>query len=205
MFCSKCGSNIEEGAKFCQKCGAPVKGVIKASNNSAVIVVLVLQILQLILYFVPVFNFSARGYGEEKGKIAEVCSDVAEGLYNDVPGFNPTGAIVILSVVAIISTVLLLLKIYQGAIIGHIIRFVSCIFTSIIYLYAWLLLFNFCSEFSQYKDFFGTEFGLKMTFGGVLLHVVDIALFVAIIVVIPHVNKLKEMQFNSIVIEEKAS
>ena len=95
------------------------------------------------------------------------------------------------TVIAIIFTILLLFNIYQGAVIGHIFRFISCIFTSIIYLYAWSLLFNFCSEFSQYKDFFGTESGLKTTFAGGLIHLVDIALFVLAIVVIPHVNKVR--------------
>lgn len=34
MFCSKCGSNINEGAFFCDKCGNPVASVAKSTGNT---------------------------------------------------------------------------------------------------------------------------------------------------------------------------
>ena len=33
-YCSKCGTELQEGAKFCKKCGAAVVGVQKAASST---------------------------------------------------------------------------------------------------------------------------------------------------------------------------
>jgi TM2 domain-containing membrane protein YozV len=35
MFCPKCGSEVEEGAKFCSKCGCSLAGNEAGSNSTA--------------------------------------------------------------------------------------------------------------------------------------------------------------------------
>ena len=34
MFCSKCGKEIEDGAKFCPGCGAAIKDTVGNKKNS---------------------------------------------------------------------------------------------------------------------------------------------------------------------------
>ena len=33
-YCSKCGTELQKGAKFCKKCGAAVAGVQKAASST---------------------------------------------------------------------------------------------------------------------------------------------------------------------------
>lgn len=36
-YCSKCGTELQEGAKFCKKCGADVAGVQKAASSTRIV------------------------------------------------------------------------------------------------------------------------------------------------------------------------
>lgn len=191
MFCRKCGSQIEEGASFCKKCGTQVTVNKKSVKKQAVLVILIMQILQLLLYFAPVFKLDIPAYGEGTVKIVDVWYDLVEDFYINANGLRPTATIILFSVVAIISTVLLLMDIYQGALIGHIIRFVSWLWISFVYVGAWALLVDFSQQATKVTGYFGADVGMKTLFLGVIYHFVNIALFAVLVIVTPQVIKLK--------------
>lgn len=86
MYCTKCGSEIREDAKFCEKCGSPVNSntsvhsETKKPMNLLVIVAAVIAALVVVLVIVIVV---ANIY---TGKKATKTTEVISGVENDLAG-----------------------------------------------------------------------------------------------------------------------
>lgn len=202
MFCKKCGSPIEDNAKFCKKCGAPTESSGQSSaplssmtadvkknhisTEMPVFMVLLLQVVQLILCFLPVFKISIPRYGENQS--FTVMTGLNESGYFDTDIKAITFILIGLSIVGIILTILNLLKIYIGELVSYIIRFISWGFISFWTLGTWAVLTQACQEM-QYES----QVIVKMStnFGGILLHIVNILLFVSLIILIRYSGKNK--------------
>ena len=185
MFCKKCGSQIEDGAGFCKKCGTPVEKVGKWSLGAKKVVMctLVFQVLQLIFYFLPSFTLSIPRYEERESFSTR--NALMDGELYDI---DPTKAIIFLSVVAIFFTGLLLFKVYALTIVGHIVRLVSWFMIAIMYVGTWAALGLFTEEQSRE---IGVLVKLENSFLGITFHVVNIALFIVTIMLIPVIKKEK--------------
>lgn len=204
MFCKKCGNQIEEGAEYCKRCGTPVEKTAACRNGSltfkngiamSALIVLVLQILQLIFYFVPIFRMETSNWSDTES------FSVKKGLYAlyEEAGYNAddlsvlTKAIVGLSIIAIAFTIILIFKIYKVSIIGHIFRFIS-----------WgLNMFFLISVFAVLKEYaqeinvaYGVDMEVSINFGGILFFVVNIALFIALLILVHRVTKAKLIKSN---------
>lgn len=183
MFCKKCGSQIEEGTGFCKKCGTAVEqtGVQLLKPFKIVVGILILQVLQLIFYFVHVFVASVPELD-----LIEYCN--VREVQQEFMEFDPTILIAVCSLAAIIATVLLLLKIEKGIVIGHILRFIGWFAITGSFIGTWLSLKDFHKEELSY---FAVSFKLGNSFWGVLLHLINIVLFAALILLVRSMNKMK--------------
>lgn len=205
MFCKNCGHEVDSNFKFCKECGTPVEMVAKASNvenlknvsnitifdvllkagKLPVIIVLVLQVLQLIMFNVPICVFGLWGGNEKVSakSFYKLLYDL-ESLPLDV-----TPTIIVINVVAIVMTILLMFNIYKGSLIGNIIRFIS-----------WALgvmcIVDVVSGLNQIKGNLGSYFSKdahsSITFGGVISILVSIALFVSLIILIKFIKQQKQ-------------
>ena len=88
-FCSKCGTQIGEGEKFCPSCGNPVDGpvVTSGSNDTLMGVLAYLGILALIPYFSKGQSSFVRFHALQGMNllILEVIAGVAIGILSYVP------------------------------------------------------------------------------------------------------------------------
>ena len=195
MYCKKCGYQIERNAKFCKKCGTAVENVSQLSTNydlkgekkkRLVFGVIILQILQLVFYFIPTTNIEIARWGESVNyKIRGIYGNEYDDVYSE---FDPTTIIVILSVMAIIFTVLLAFQIYKATTIGHIVRFISLGIHSLAFILGILVLKFFCM---QMKEQYGIILKMVTLLSGILYHVVNIMLFIAYFMLIKYVKREK--------------
>ena len=88
-FCSKCGTQVGEGEKFCPSCGNPVDGpdVTSGSNDTLMGVLACLGILALIPYFSKGQSSFVRFHALQGMNllILEVIAGVAIGILSYVP------------------------------------------------------------------------------------------------------------------------
>ena len=88
-FCSKCGTQVGEGEKFCPSCGNPVDGpdVTSGSNDTLMGVLAYLGILALIPYFSKGQSSFVRFHALQGMNllILEVIAGVAIGILSYVP------------------------------------------------------------------------------------------------------------------------
>ena len=195
MYCKKCGCQMEGNAKFCKKCGTAVENVSQLSTNydlkvekkkHLVFGVMILQILQLVFYFIPTINIEIARWGESVNyKIRGIYGNEYDDVYSE---FDPTTIIVILSVMAIIFTVILAFQIYKVTTIGHIVRFISLGIHSLAFILGILVLKFFCM---QMKEQYGIILKMVTLLSGILYHVVNIMLFIAYFMLIKYVKREK--------------
>lgn len=200
MFCKKCGNQLEEGARFCKKCGVSVdtipsntqKGITiglagkPITIEPVILSVIVLQILQLIFYFIPVFEVSLPSYDEsEKYK---VINGITESGWSNADMAPITFTIITLSIAAIIFSICNILKIYKFNLIGNIVKFISWGFTSFWVIGTWAVLVQYSQEV---QEAYYVQVNMKTTFAGVLYHIINTLLFIMLIVSAIHNDKLK--------------
>ena len=202
MFCKKCGSPVDDKAKFCKKCGTPVENVSHSLESSSALItsvkglqinaqsiaflVLVLQIAQIALCFVPVFKLSMPRYGESFSYT--VMNALDELGYFDTDFTSVTCLLTGLSIISIVFTLLNIFKIYKLELISYIVRFVSCGFTTFWAVGIWSFLVMFCYQ-AQKEEMIIVN--MNTNFGGILLYILNIVLFVSLIALIRYRKKNK--------------
>lgn len=143
MYCKKCGNEISENLKVCSHCGTPTGEALEKNGthrkkNRCALAALVLELLQTILFFVPVFEVSIPRYGSfEKVTIRQILYDTDWGGMDVTLAVNAVTAIVVgLSVLAVIFTLMAVFGNRKGNGIGHVFRFLSCIYIPLVFVYA---------------------------------------------------------------------
>ena len=79
MFCSKCGNQCKEGAKFCNKCGAPLAtSDLNATDNKKgkvyIYIICIVVVVLLIGLFIYLFCFDEFNGFLKNGRYGDVSS-----------------------------------------------------------------------------------------------------------------------------------
>ncbi len=194
MFCKNCGSEISDGLEFCGNCGEPIGGRTPApvaqtiekgggKKNRIAFAVLILQAVQIGLFFAPVLRMSVPRYGSsELITIRQILYEIDWGSADVELAVNGvTGLTVGLSALAMMFTLMTALGVRKRSVIGHIVRLLSGAWTPILFMNLSQCLEDVCRLVVEEQ---GVTVELELLISGVLYYAVGAALLLMAVLLI---------------------